>query len=85
MIIYAKVKPSSNEDKIEKVSENNYIIKIKEKAVKNKANIKLIKLISKHLNVSQKSITIKNPNSRDKIIEVKDEIHRGAGFTTKDD
>jgi len=70
MIIKAKVKPNSKEEKIEKISENEYVISVKEPAENNKANIRLINLLSKELNVSYKCIKIKNPTSRDKIIEI---------------
>jgi hypothetical protein len=72
MIINVKVKPNSKEEKIEKISENEYIIHVKEPAEDNKANIRVINLLSKELNVSHKNIKIKNPTSRDKLIEVKE-------------
>jgi len=69
MIIHVKVKPNSNEDKIKK-TEVGYEIEVKAKPEDNKANIAVIKLLAKHFNVSQKSIKIKNPTSRNKIIEI---------------
>lgn len=70
MIIKVKVKPNSNENKIEKVDDNEYNADITEKAEDNKANIELIKLLSKHFNISHKNIKIKNPKSRNKIVEI---------------
>jgi len=72
MIINVKVKPNSNEDKIEKISEKEYIIHVKEPAEDNKANIRLINLLSKGLNAPHKNIKIKNPKSRNKIVEIKE-------------
>ena len=71
MIINARVKPNSKEEKIEKISEKEYLIHVKEPAEDNRANIRLINLLSKELNVSYKNIKIKNPTSRGKIIEIK--------------
>jgi uncharacterized protein YggU (UPF0235/DUF167 family) len=70
MIIKAKVKPNSKEEKIEKIGKNEYEINVKEPAEDNKANIRVINLLSKELNTSHKNIKIKNPASRYKIIEI---------------
>ncbi len=71
MIIKVKVKPNSKEEKIEKIGENEYKIEVKEPAEGNKANLRVINLLSKELGISYKNIKIKNPTSRDKVIEVK--------------
>lgn len=48
-----------------------YIIKLKSLPKNNKANIELIKLLSKHFNVSQKNIKIKHGlTNKNKIVEV---------------
>ena len=73
MIIHVKVIPNSERDEIIKVSDNNYITKVKEPAQDNKANIKLIKLLSKHFEINYKQIKIKNPTSRKKIVEIKEQ------------
>jgi len=70
MILYIKVKPNSKENELIRISDTEYIAKIKEPAEKNKANIALTKLLAKHLKVPTKDITIKNPSSRKKIIEI---------------
>ena len=70
MILYIKVKPNSKENKLKKISETEYFACIKEPSEKNKANIALTKLLAKHLKVPTKDITIKNPSSRRKIIEI---------------
>lgn len=71
MIINVKVKPNSKEEKVEKSSENDYLICVKEPAEDNKANIRVINLLSKQLGVNHKDIKIKNSKSRDKLVEVK--------------
>jgi len=70
MNIFVSVKPGSKEEKIEKISNTEYKISIKEPAEKGRANARLINIISKELGVSFKNIKIKNPTSKKKIIEI---------------
>jgi len=70
MIINVKVKPNSDKDEIIKLDENNYEISVKAKPEDNKANIKLVNLLSKYFDISFKKIKIKNPTSRNKIVEI---------------
>ncbi len=72
MIIKVKVKPGAKEEKIEKIGDNEYHVSVKEPAEDGKANRRLINLLSKELGVGWKSIKIKNPASRNKIIEIKE-------------
>ena len=72
MIIKAKVRPNSKEERIERISDSEYKISVKEPAEDNRANIRVINMLSKELGVSHKNIKIKNPTSRNKVIEVKD-------------
>jgi len=66
MIIKIKVKPNSGKKEVQKISDDEYIVSLKERAENNKANIELIKLLSKELKVSSNNIKSKN-----KIIEIK--------------
>ena len=77
MIIKVKVKPNSREEEIEKTSENKYLVKLKEKAEDGKANRRLINILAKEFKVNFRAINIKNLRSRNKIIEVKNEIPTG--------
>ena len=70
MIIYVFVKPNSSENSFEKISDNHYVAKVKDKPVDGKANISLIKLISKYFKVSSKNVVIKTKTGRKKIIEI---------------
>lgn len=72
MIIHVSVHPNSNESRIEKVGENKYVVHLVEKAEDNKANKELIKILSNYFGVSWKKIVIKNPKSREKIVEIND-------------
>lgn len=71
MIIKVKVKPRSKEEKLRKIGDNKYIASVKEPAENGKANRKLINLLSKEIGVDWRMIKIKNPASRNKIIEIK--------------
>ncbi|MFH1431430.1 MAG: DUF167 domain-containing protein [Nanoarchaeota archaeon] len=71
MIIKVLVTPNSKKDEIEQLSDKEYKASIKEKSENNKANIKLLKLLSRYFGVAQSDIKIKNPKSRKKIIEIK--------------
>ena len=70
MKIFVKVKTHSVEDKLVKIDNFNYLAYIKDRPIKNKANLSLTKLIAKEFGVSSKNILIKNPTSRKKIIEI---------------
>ena len=70
MIIKVKVKPNSKEEKVEKISDDSYILSVKEPAEDNKANIRVINLLSKEFDISFNKIKIKNPTSTEKIVEI---------------
>lgn len=72
MKIKIKVKPNSNISKIIKKRDNEFFAELKSEAENNKANIELIKLISRYFNVKTKKIKIKfGLKGRDKIVELK--------------
>ncbi len=70
MKLKIRAKPNSKESKLEKTGET-YTAYLKSPAKDNKANIELIKLLAKHFKTSSKNIKIKNPSSRNKIVEIK--------------
>lgn len=70
MIIKIKVKPGSREQKIEKVSNKEYKISLKERAEDNKANIELLKLLKRYFNKPAR--IIKGLKSRNKVIKIQD-------------
>ncbi len=70
MKILVKVKTGALSDSIESVGELNYLAHIRDKPIENKANLKLIRLLSKQFGVHSGNILIKNPKSRKKIIEI---------------
>ncbi|MBU2639404.1 MAG: DUF167 domain-containing protein [Nanoarchaeota archaeon] len=69
MEIKAIVKPKARENKVEKINENEYKVSVKEKAEDNKANLAVVKLLSKFF---KKQVRIKSGlRSKTKIIDVK--------------
>lgn len=75
MKLSIKVKPNSIQEKIILLGKNNYLVSLTSPAEKNKANLELIKVLSKHFKIPQKSIIIKSGlTNKNKIIEVKNEI-----------
>ena len=70
MKIYVKVKPSAKRDFLEKISENEFRVEVKERAEGGKANLKVLKLLSRELGVSSTKMKIINPSGREKIIKV---------------
>jgi hypothetical protein len=69
MIIKIKVKPNSDENKLQKLDKENYIARIKEEPKNNKANPTLIKLLKQQFSGEIKIKT--GFRSRKKIVEVK--------------
>jgi uncharacterized protein (TIGR00251 family) len=68
MKIKIKMHPNSSQEKIERVSETEFEIWMKEKPVDNKANIELIRILKKYF---KKKVEIKSGfTSRNKIVEV---------------
>lgn len=58
MKIKVQVKPNSKKIGIDVVSENEWIIRVKEPPTEGKANDAIIKAISKHLNIPKSKIQI---------------------------
>ena len=73
MIVYVRVKPGSKIQRVERISEKEYLVELKEKAQDGKANRKLTNLLAKEFRVTVKDIKIKSPKSRKKIVEI---IHK---------
>lgn len=72
MKIKVKVKPSSKKNSLTLVEKDSYIAELKSPPEKNKANLELIKTISKFLKIPSKGIKIKSGlTSKEKILEIK--------------
>ena len=72
MKISVKVKPNARQEKIEKVNESHFLIRVKEKPQEGKANKAVIKVLSEYFGVPQSQIVLlKGQSSREKIFEIK--------------
>ncbi len=72
MKIHVKVKPNSSKREVENFGNGRYLVYAKSPPENDKANIEMLKLLSKELGVPSKSFDIKFGRSSDeKIIEIK--------------
>lgn len=72
MRICVKVVPNSKKTRIEKIGEDDFKVKVDEKAEDGKANRRLIEVLAEYFKVPKSSVVIsKGQKSRNKIIEIK--------------
>ena len=69
MKIKIKVHTSTSQEKIEKISDKEYEIWIKEKPVKGKANKEIIRMLKNYFDCLEVKIN-SGFNSRDKVVEI---------------
>ena len=70
MKISVKVVPNSKVEVVERISENEFKIRVKEKAVDGKANESVRNLLAKEFRVSKKNVEIKTFSGRKKNVEI---------------
>jgi len=71
MFLKVKVFPNAKKEIIIKKADNEFEIKVKEKATLGKANEKARKILARHLNISEgKLILIRGAKQRNKIFKV---------------
>ena len=71
MFLKVKVFPNSKKEEIIKKSEDEFEIKVKEKAEKGKANKRVKEVLAKYLNISEeKLILISGAKQRNKIFKI---------------
>jgi uncharacterized protein YggU (UPF0235/DUF167 family) len=71
MKILAKVKPNSKEEKLQRLSVNNFILHVKSPAKENRANMAAVELLSKYFDTPKSMITIlRGKNCKDKIFNI---------------
>ena len=72
MKIFVKAKPNAKEEKIEKISDNNFIVSVKEPPVQGRANAAIIKALAEYLGINKNQLEIvAGYTNREKIIEIK--------------
>lgn len=73
--MYIKVRaiPSSKKEKVERKSENHYVIAVREKAERNLANNRICEIIASLYKIPRSSVRIINGNqSPSKILSIRD-------------
>ena len=71
MKIFAKVKPNSKEAKVEKFSEDRFVLRVRAPAKEGKANEAVIELLSGYFNIPKSRILITRGHKiKDKVIEI---------------
>ena len=71
MKIFVKAKPNSREEKVEKISENNFAVFVKETPEKGKANEAIRNALAVYFKVASSRIKIVSGySSRNKVIEI---------------
>lgn len=71
MRISISVKPNSGKSEIEELGDGSLVVRLKSAPVDGRANEELVRLLSKHFHVPQKSIIIKQGSSgKKKLIEI---------------
>ena len=58
MKISIRVKPNSKQDLVELIGENQYNVRVKEKAIEGRANNAVIKILSKHFGLPKSNISV---------------------------
>ena len=78
MKIFVKAKPSSREDKIEKIDDFNYVVSVKEPPIKGKANEAIRNALAVYFKTGSSSVKIiSGYTSRNKIINIIEADKRG--------
>lgn len=73
MRIFVKAKPSSREEKVEKIDEQNYVVSVKEPPVKGKANEAIRNALAVYFKTASSNVKIiSGHTSRAKTIEIID-------------
>ncbi len=71
MEIFVKVKPASNEEKVEKIDDTHFAVSVKEPPVRGLANGGVVRVLAEYFSVSQSRVKIVSGHfSRQKIIKV---------------
>lgn len=71
MIIQVKTFPLARENKIIKIGENSFEVRVKEKAENNKANFAVLELVADYFKVAISQVRfIKGVGSRNKVLRI---------------
>lgn len=71
MKIIVRAKPASRENTVEKISENEFVVYVKEPPVDGRANEAILKLLAEYFHISRSLVEISSGHwARVKVIEV---------------
>lgn len=71
MKIFVKAKPNSKEEKVEKIGEKVFLVRVKEAPIEGKANIAIVKALADYFGKPKTSIQIlKGGTFKEKIVEI---------------
>jgi len=71
MLLYVKVRPGSRQEKVEKLSERELLVSVKERAIEGRANTAVIESLSRYLDKPKSRISIiKGHKAKIKTVEV---------------
>jgi uncharacterized protein YggU (UPF0235/DUF167 family) len=66
--VFVKAKPSSKEERVEKIDETHFVVSVKEPPVRGKANSAITRALAEHFGVSASSVRIASGfSSKEKI------------------
>jgi len=73
MIIKVKVTPNAKKASVSKSDDENYEVRVDEKAEGGRANARLIEMLSDYFRVRKSNVLIiKGARSREKVVQIKD-------------
>ena len=71
MKIFVKVRPNANEEKIEKISETNFVVAVKQPPVQGKANRAVINALAVYFDIPKSQIRLAlGATGKNKIFEI---------------
>ncbi len=71
MKIFIKAKPGSKKEGVEKISENVFLVRVKEPPIEGRANKAIIEKLSKYFKIPKSKIElVSGQNSKEKAVEI---------------
>ncbi|MGB9609116.1 MAG: DUF167 domain-containing protein [Minisyncoccia bacterium] len=71
MFVFVKVAPGSKENKIEKINDNHFLIKVKALPEKGKANEAVLNILAKYFNINKTKIKlVSGKTSKNKLFKI---------------
>jgi len=71
MKIFLKVKTKSRENSVEKIDDNNFIVKVRELPIEGRANEAVVKALAEYLGIASWRVQIKSGlTSKNKVVEI---------------